>query len=321
MARLDELEVFVRIVDSGSLSGAARAMGVSKAHVSKRLAALEDRLGARLLQRTTRKVSLTDAGRAFYDRAGTILRDLEEAERAVVSLQSAPRGLLRMSVPVSFGHAYLLPLVIEFMQRHPELNVETSFSDRRVNLVEEGYDLAVRVGGLGDADVVRRRLAATRRFLCASPAYLEKHGTPATLADLRSHPCLLYTYESDVGVWRLQGPDGEEAVRVSGPLLTNYGDAILDATRAGLGIALLPDFYVAGDLRSGRLKAFLTSATQGDEGGIWALYPHHRHLSAKVRLFVDFLAARLGPEPPWAGCLEPVQRVIEASTARSAASQ
>ncbi len=321
MSRLDELEVFVRIVDTGSLSGAARALGVSKAHVSKRLAALEDRLGARLLQRTTRKVSLTDAGRSFYDRAGTILRDLEEAERAVVSLQSAPRGLLRMSVPMSFGQRYVLPLALEFMRRHPELAVEISFSDRRVNLVEEGYDLAVRVGTLGDADVVRRRIAPTRNFLCATPAYLDAHGTPRTLADLRSHPCLLYVFESEVGVWRLQGADGEEAVRLSGPLLTNYGEAILDAVRLGLGVALLPDFYVAEDLRSGRLAAFLTGATDSGERGIWALYPHHRHLSAKVRLFVDLLAERLGPRPPWADCLEPAQRVVESATARSAASQ
>lgn len=298
MGRLDELEAFVKVVDVESFSAAARELGISKSYVSKQISRLEDRLGARLLNRTTRQLTLTDVGAVFYERCVAILDELEEAERAVNDLQTSPRGTLRMSVPMSFGTRFLAPVIAEFMAMYPDLDVELSFSDRLVSIVDEGFDLAVRIGQLDDSSLFARRLAPVESFLCASPAYLERRGRPERPGELQEHACLRYTYLSTGAMWRLVGADGEEvAVKVAGPLLTNNGNAIVEAARHGVGVAMLPDFFVFEHLRSGELERLLPEWSCG-YSGIWALYPHNRHLSAKVRLLVDFLAERFD-EPAW----------------------
>ena len=296
---LEAVEIFVKVVATGSFSEAARVLGVSKSLVSRQVKALEDRLGARLINRTTRKIALTEAGEAFAARCAEALAGLEAAEAAVGQLQGEVRGTLRLSVPMSFGVRYLAPIIPAFLARHRGLHAEVSYADRRVDLIEEGYDLAVRVGELEDSTLIARRLASTRRHAVASPDYLAARGTPDHPTALRGHDCLLYRYQASGAAWRFRGPGGELSVRVEGPLLANNGDAIRAAAVSGLGVALLPDFLVCDDLRAGRLVSILSDWSEW-RSAVWAIYPHHRHLAAKVRLFVDFLAARFGGDaPPW----------------------
>ena len=212
MGRLDELESFVEVVSKGSFSQAARQLGISKSYVSKHISRLEDRLGARLLNRTTRQLTLTEAGQLFYDRCVMVLQELAQAERSVNQLQASPRGTLRMSVPVSFGVRFLSPLVATFRERYPELNVEVAFSDRLVNIIDEGFDLAVRIGKLSDSSLHARKLADTRNLLCASPGYIKEHGAPSHPSELRQHNCLRYAYQSTGNTWRVvHTENGEEA--------------------------------------------------------------------------------------------------------------
>lgn len=296
--RLGPIVAFVRVIETGSFTAAANALGVSKSQVSRSVRALEDRLGARLLHRTTRAVTPTEAGTGFYERCARILADLEEAEAAVAHLQAAPRGTLRVSVPMSFGVRYLSPLIAEFLASYPELRMEVQYSDRRVDLVDEGYDVAVRIGVLDDSSLIARRLGGTRLYVVGSPAYLERRGRPEAPTDLRGHDCLLFAYQQTGSTWVFREGGEEIPVRVSGRLVASAGEGLAEAARAGLGLALLPDFLVADDLRSGRLVPLLQ---RWAEPGftIWAVYPHSRHLAPKVRLFVDHLAARLGERPPW----------------------
>lgn len=295
---LAPIAAFVRVVETGSFTAAASALGVSKSQVSRAVRALEDRLGARLLHRTTRAVGPTEAGSAFYARCSRILADLEEAEQAVAHLQSAPRGTLRVSLPHSFGVRYLSPLIAEFMVRYPELRVEANFSERRVDLVDEGFDLAVRIGVLDDSSLIARRLGTTTRWVVGSPDYLARRGTPRTPAELREHDCLQFTYQTSGASWVFRQDGAEQAVRVSGRMTANTGEALVAAAVAGIGLAWLPDFLVADELRAGRLVALFGEAAESGLA-IWAVYPHSRHLAPKVRLFVDHLAARLGDCPPW----------------------
>lgn len=297
MADLSQLEMFVNVVDAGSFTGAAEALGVSKSHVSRQISALEDRLGARLLNRTTRKVILTDIGRVFHERCTRILEELEDAEAAVTSLQTSPRGRLRMSVPMSFGVRYIAPYLADFMAQYPELEVEVDFSDRRVDLVDDGYDLAIRIGRLADSSLIARKLAPTLQVVCASPGYLEEHGEPHTPEDLKQHQCLLYTYDTGgLQTWRLEGPGGEVVVHVKGRVVANNGDALVAAAEAGLGVLQIPDFLAASALRQGSLRQILPQ--WASSAAVWAVYPHSRHLSAKVRVFVDGMLERF-QTPPW----------------------
>jgi DNA-binding transcriptional LysR family regulator len=299
MSALGELEIFTTIVEEESFTDAADVLGVSKSHVSKQLRRLEDRLGARLLNRTTRQQSLTDVGAAFYERCRQILDDLEEAEQAVNRMQTAPHGTLRLTVPMSFGINYLAEATTEFMREHEALKVELSFADRVVDLIAEGFDLAVRIGVLEDSGLMARKLADMERFIVASPGYLEEHGAPTSLDDLDDHECLLYSYQRTGASWPLRGPDGtEKLVRVDGRFRANNGDALLEAARCGIGLAFLPDFITAGALERGELVTVLDEWVD-DRPAIWALYPHTRHLSAKVRLYIDFLVERFGPVAPW----------------------
>ena len=298
-AQLDSMALFARVVEAGGFSAAARELGLSKASVSKRIARLEDRLGVRLLNRTTRRLSLSEAGEAFYAGCRRMVSEAEAAEQAVTHLAAAPRGTLRVNAPMSFGQLHLAPALTAFLERYPELAVDLVLDDREVNLVQEGFDAGVRIKPLRDSSLIARRLAPSRALLCAAPAYLEAHGAPARPEDLTRHACLLYSYQSEPGVWLLTGPDGERRVRVSGRLRANNGEALLEAAVAGFGLALLPSFIAGEEVRAGRLRPVLSGWRAGNPVAIHAIYPASRNLSPKVRVFVDFLAERFGPEPYW----------------------
>lgn len=296
MSRISELEVFVTVVDEKSFSAAADSLEVSKSHVSKSISGLEDRLGARLINRTTRSLSLTDVGQAFYDRCARILADVEEAELGVSNMQDTPHGVLRISVPQYLGDIYLAGVINAFLLEQPGVEVDVDYSERRVDVVEEGFDLVVRVGDLPDSSLIARKLCPVRRFVVGSPDYFERKGRPQTLDDLRNHDCLIYSLQGNT--WTFRGPGGEDySVRVQGRLRSNAGHALADAARRGLGLALLPDFLCAETFSRGELEVAL--ADYSDWGACYAVYPHGRHLSAKVRAFVDHLVQHF-ESPPWA---------------------
>ncbi len=289
----------MRVAEAGSFSAAARSLRVSKSVISRTVAALEAELGARLLQRSTRALTLTEAGRIYLERASRILEEVEDADRSVGQLQSAPRGHLRVNAPMSFGFLHLAPAVPDFLARHPAVTIDVTLNDRLVDLVEEGFDVGVRVGTLADSSLIVRRLAPSRIVLCASPAYLTRRGMPRSPGELAHHACLNNTNATPSSEWRFTSMDGTPSqVKVTGPLMANNGDALQAAARAGLGLVYLPTFIVGEDLRSGRLRRVLDGFTIASSS-VNVVYPHARHLSPKVRTFVDFLAERFGPEPYW----------------------
>lgn len=293
MQRLDDLAVFVRVVEAGSFTAAARALATSQALTSKSVSRLEDRLGVRLLQRTTRRLGLTESGQLLFERARRALADLGEAEAAVSELQAEPRGTLKVSCPMSFGILRVAPVVPDFLARHPGVRVELVLDDQLVDLVEDGFDLAIRISRLADSSLVARPIAPYRQVVCASPAYLARAGEPRRPADLSAHNCVIYSYRDQPRLWHFVGAGGEPiAVAVSGNLEVNNGLAQVEAVLAGLGVTLIPSFYVEHHLADGRLKALL-----GDycvrELAVHAVYPARQHLAPKVRAFVDFMAARL----------------------------
>lgn len=297
MDRLDEINAFIAVADARSFTQAARRLGVSSAQVSKLVARLENRLGARLLNRTTRDVSLTDTGRAFLERARVILDDFQSLESSVRE-EDGPRGLLRISAPVSFGAAELTPALLAFAAAYPEVSLDVSSSDRMVNLVEEGFDVAVRIGQLVDSSLVARKLAAVRMVTCAAPSYLARTQTPPTLEDLASLEAIIDTNLAEPALWRF-GVEGQPRdVRVQGRLRFSGAQACVAAAVAGFGIARTPAFAAAEDLRAGRLKALLCDF-EPEQIWVHAVYPHARHLAPKVRAFVDFLARRYAGEPEW----------------------
>ena len=268
--------------------------------MSRHVADLETHLGARLLHRTTRRLSLTESGRAFHERAVQLLADLEEAEAAVTESTLVPRGTLKLTCPITFGERHLAPAIAAFAVRHPQLRFDVDLSDRVVDLVDEGCDLAVRIGSAGGATLIARRIGETQLVCCAAPSYIATSGAPATPAELARHPCLAYTYLAAPDLWRFTDAAGAiEEVRVSGPLDANNGRFLAALAATGMGIALEPDFIVGDDIRSGRLVALLPGY-RPPSSPIYAVYPSRRHLSAKVRLFVDFLSARFAADAPWA---------------------
>jgi DNA-binding transcriptional LysR family regulator len=297
MDRLDEIRAFVAVAEARSFTQGARKLDVSGAQVSKLVARLENRLGARLLNRTTRDVSLTDTGQAYLERARELLESFDALETSVRD-QSGPSGTLKISAPVSFGKNQLTPALLDFASGCTAVALDVSFSDRVVNLVEEGFDVAVRIGHLTDSSLVARRLAAVRMVTCAAPAYLARAGTPAALEDLASHEAILDTNSRDPTVWRF-GPHGDlRDVRVHGRLRFNGAEACVAAAVAGFGVVRTPAFAAAEDLRSGRLVPVLCNF-EPELIHVYAVYPHARHLAAKVRAFVDFLAGRYAGEPEW----------------------
>lgn len=297
MDRLASMSGFVAVVAAGSFVGAAERLGVSTSSLSRRIAELEAHLGARLLNRTTRKLSLTESGQAYYERCVALLADLAEADALAGLSSAAPRGRIKLSCPIAFGVQRIAPAIASFVARYPEVSFEVSASDRIVDLVEEGFDLAIRIGAVGSDQLVARRLGTVKLLLAAAPEYLARRGMPASPADLAQHDTLTYAYSPSPHLWRLTGRDGREhTVRVDGSLHANSGDILVAAAASGLGIVHEPDFLVGPELGAGRLVRVLAEY-EGPTGEIWAVYPSRRHLSAKVRLFVDHVAERLAARP------------------------
>lgn len=310
MDRFLALESFVRVVERGGFSAAAQDLRISRAMVSRHVQELESHLGARLLHRTTRKVSLTEAGQVYYERSAHLLADLAAADSEVGELHSRPRGTLRVNGPVVFGVRHLAPAVADYMQAFPEVNIELTLNDRTVDLVEEGFDMAVRIGVLGDSSLIARRLAPCRLVVVASPEYLARRGTPAMPTDLMKHDCIRYMYGEGGDIWHFAappdppGPQGPVAVRVHGQLRTNNGDAMRIAAAQGAGIAVLPSFIVSEELQSGALLPLLPGWRAAEEMAVHAIYPPGRNPSAKLRSFIDFLVPRFGELPSWDAWLQ-----------------
>lgn len=299
MDRLDSMEAFVRVAESRSFSEAARRLNLSKSVISRQVSGLEAELGARLFHRTTRSLTLTEVGAAYLERCQRILADIEEANLSVSNLQAAPRGKLKVSAPVPFTIQHLAPILPDFMDRYPEMEIDLSLNDRFVNLVEEGFDLAIRIGKLNDSSLIARFLAPANIAVVASADYLAKRGRPCTPDDLDQHCCLLYSNLATADEWSFVAHDGKKiSVEVSGRLRANNGDVLRQAALGGLGLVMLPTFIVGADLQAGTLVRVLEEFVP-QQVGVYAVYPHARHLSPKVRAFVDFLAERFGPRPYW----------------------
>nr|WP_321272753.1 LysR family transcriptional regulator [uncultured Tolumonas sp.] len=285
----DGINEFVCVVETESFTAAAKRLEVSVAHISRQVNQLEDRLGAKLLYRTTRKLRLTEVGEVYYQHARKILDDMQAAERAVMEMEGKPTGKLRITAPVYYGEYFLAPLVNDFLLHYPQLDLELKLTNETVDLVKEGYDLAIRLGTLDSSSLMCRKLARRTQYLCASPAYLAAHGTPQTLADLANHRCL----GGSLDHWRFLENGKLRNWRVGSAWSCNSGLALKDAALKGLGIVQLPDYYVQAALAQGSLVSLLESHRLPDDG-VWVVYPQNRHLSPKVRLLVDFLVAQLG---------------------------
>ena len=301
MDRFDNMRVFAKVVEAGSFTGAAARLDISASMVSQHIKELEDRLRARLLNRTTRRVSLTETGRAYYARCIRLLADLEETELAASDMHAAPRGELRVNATPSFGVLHLAPAIADFIARYPEISIDLMLSNQMADLIAEGFDVAVRVEQLPDSSLIARHLAPCRFVVCGAPGYFERHGEPRTPADLTGHNCLSVGGPgvSYYRTWHLSAGDGTVlAVTANGTLRTNSGAALKSAALAGHGLVCLPTYLVGDALQSGQLVTVLDDYL-APPLPLRALYPHSRHLSAKVRAFVDFLAARFGGEPPW----------------------
>ena len=290
--RWDGISEFVYVAEHESFTRAAKELGISTAQVSRQISALEKRLNIKLLYRTTRKVSLTEEGRVFYQHCRGVLDGLDAAEQAVSNLQSKPQGRIKLTAPVTYGEQQLLPLVNDFMVQYSDIEVTAFLSNQKIDLIDGGYDLAIRIGKLSDSTMMAKKLSRRTNFVCAAPAYLEKYGTPHSLSDLSQHNCLLGTRDYWHFIENGKNADKEKNLRVSGTVQYNSGHSLVDAALKGLGIEQLPDYYVQKYLASGELVSLLDNYREPEES-IWAIYPHNRHLSPKIRLLVDYLAERL----------------------------
>ncbi len=293
MNKLLQIKVLVEVVRSGSFVGAAEVLGMSKAAVSRHVGELEARLGVRLLQRTTRRLALTEAGQIFHARSKDIQDSVSESEDEISTQTGTASGQLRLSAPVTFGVRHLAPLWGEFRRRHPRVTLDITLADRVVDLIEEGYDLAIRIGRLSSSTLVSRRLAITRMVLCAAPDYLAAHGSPRHPHELAGHEILAYSYWSDKDEWRFDGPEGTVSVRTQPCLSSNSGDTCRAAALAGQGVILQPSFLVDTDLAAGTLVELMPEY-RAVELGIYAVYPTRKHVPAKVRALLDFLGERFG---------------------------
>lgn len=279
---------FVYVAETESFTQAAKKIGFSTAQVSRQISALEKRLDTKLFYRTTRKVSLTQEGRLFYQHCRSILDGLDEAERAISNLQSKPHGKIKLTAPVTFGEQKIMPLVNNFTKKYTDVEVYANLSNQKVDLIEEGYDLAIRLGKLPDSTMMAKKLGQRTNYLCASPAYIREYGVPHSLSELNKHSCLLGTLDS----WHFRDNEKEIKIRVKGRLRYNSGYSLVDAALKGLGIVQLPDYYVHHYLQRGQLVTLLDNFRGLDEG-IWALYPHNRHLSPKIKLLVEYILANI----------------------------
>ena len=298
MDKLTSIKAFTRVVQHGSFAAAARELRLSRSAVSKYVIELEQELGAQLLVRTTRSASPTENGQAYYERCIAILADLDEADLAVARLQSEPRGLLRVNAPMSFGTLHLGRAVADFMERHPQLQIQLVLSDQLIDPVQEGFDVTLRIADLPSSSLIARKIAPALRVVCAAPSYLARRGVPQHPDDLRQHDCLDYGYLATGNQWKLTGADGDHWIHIPWTLCTNNGEVLRDAAVKGRGIALLPTFIVGADLQEGSLRSILTDYA-APEISIYAIYPQTRYLSVKVRVFIDFLIERFGGTPYW----------------------
>jgi len=289
---------FVKVVESGGFSAAARTLSMSPSMVTAHVQSLEERLGVRLLNRSTRRVSLTEVGHAYYERCLQILAEADDADQIAQALQSTPRGTLRLNTSIAIP-PLLAPVVAEFVALYPEVSVNLTMSDRMIDLVEEGFDLAVRNMSVPDSSLVVRRVATYRFVVCGAPGYLAARGIPGQPADLSQHNCLVYSHSAWGNEWRFAGPDGEQSVAVEGNLQANSDNALRLAAVHGQGLALAPSFLLIEEIKSGRLVPVLTEFLQ-TEHAINAIYPHRHHLSAKVRSFIDLLVKHFHEDPGWA---------------------
>lgn len=299
MDRLSQLEIFVKIAETHSFSAAAQHLRLSRSMVSRQISALENELGVRLFNRTTRSLTLTEAGQGYFEQIGPVLARIEEANLSVSHLQATPRGRLRVNAPVSFGTLHLAPALPDFLDKYPDIEINLTLNDRIIDLADEGADLAIRIGRLIDSSLVARRLCTSRRVVCGSPDYFARYGIPQSPEDLRHHQCLCYSNISATEEWRFATPDRRPwPVEVKGRLHANNGDVLRAAALRGQGLANLPSMFIGRDLQEGRLVSVLGDFIEQDSA-IHAVYPTARFLSPKVRAFIDFLTARFGPDPYW----------------------
>jgi len=298
MDKIEAMNAFTKVVAAGSYAEAARRLGLTRSAVSKAVMELEQILGARLLDRTTRRVTPTEAGLAYYQRALSILADIEETELQVSRLHEEPRGVLKINAPMSFGILYLGEAVAAFMARYPELRIELVLNDRFIDPLEEGVDVTVRIGELADSSLIARRLAPAHRVVVAAPEYIAQHGAPQAIGALTEHRCLAYGHMAATHRWQLIVDGAATAVPINAALCSNNGEVLRAAALAGNGIANLPTFLVGPDIAAGRLVPVLPD-NPPTSLGIFALYAPNRYLAAKTRLFIDFLAARFGDPPAW----------------------
>ena len=299
MDRLRAMEVFVEVVRKNGFARAADVLDTSPANVTRIISDLESHLGTRLLNRSSRKMSLTESGEALYERAKSIVEEMAEVEAIASSAAMQPRGLLRINAPLSFGILHLAPLWPKFKEMYPEVELEIALIDRVVDIVEEGYDLAIRISRVGSTAHAARKLATSHNIACASPDYLRKHGVPAIPSDLASHNCIVYSYSPTADEWNFMDDKGHvHVVKVPYTMRTNNGDTARAAALAGTGIIWQPSFIVGADLRAGRLVPVLPGFRLPDID-VLAMYPSRRHLSAKVRVMIDFLVEEFKDTPPW----------------------
>lgn len=284
----DGISEFVSVAETQSFTKASQQMGISTAQVSRQISELEKRLKTRLFYRTTRKVTLTEEGRLFYRHCRGLVDSLEAAEQAITNLQVKPQGKIKMTAPVTYGERHILPLLNDFMSVYEEVQITVNLSNDKLDLLEQGYDLAIRLGKLVDSTLMAKMLGQRTNYVCASPSYLAQHGSPVSLSDLHNHSCLLGTLD----YWRFKEKGKDRHIRVSGTLRYNSGFGLVDAALKGLGIVQLPHYYVETHLQSGDLVVLLDEFSEPDEG-IWAVYPQNRHLSPKIRLLVDYLSEHL----------------------------
>ena len=299
MDRLRAMEVFVEVVRKNGFARAADALDTSPANVTRIISDLEAHLGTRLLNRSSRKMSLTESGDALYERAKAIVEDMAEVEAIASSSSMKPRGLLRINAPLSFGILHLAPLWAKFLALYPDVELDVALIDRVVDIVDEGYDMALRISRSGSASHAARKLATSHNICCAAPSYLARHGTPAVPADLKEHNCIVYSHASTSNEWQFSDDNGQpHPVKVGGRMHTNNGDTARAAALGGAGVIWQPTFLIGADLRAGRLVRLLPGYRLPDID-ILAVYPSRRHLSAKVRVMIDFLADEFRDTPPW----------------------
>jgi DNA-binding transcriptional LysR family regulator len=298
VGKLASLRAFTKVVTKGGFSAAGQELGLSRGAVSKQVIELEESLGVRLLNRTTRKVTVTECGQAYFERCASIFAELEEADLAVSQLQAVPRGPLRINGPMSFGTLHLAPAIADFMLKYHDIQVQLILNDRFVDPVEDGFDVTVRIADLLESSLVARKIVPARRVVCAAPSYLDERGIPMHPNDLRSHDCVNYGFLAIGTQWKLTGSDGDHWIRAKWILCSNNAEVLLCASVKGLGIALLPSFIAGPALQMGKLRTVLTDY-ETPPLSVYAIYPPNRHLSARVRLFIDFLVSRFGGRPYW----------------------